>query len=133
MKLRLAASLAAKNLPLRSVLRMILRDLDLTYVVKDGTMRITTVQSAEENPMKRIYFLEGTGLHPRDNDTIINLIYSTVSPDTWDVGGSEFAPLKSPDHDRPGIVVTTAYYKHEQIADLLATLRQSQVGRDPGN
>ncbi len=120
------------NVSLRAALKLILRDLELTYVVKDEVLQITTVEAAEQKPMTRIYFIEGLGFRHDELDSVRNLIQSTVAPATWSLTGSEIARLNSMHHKRPALVVTTAYYKHEQIAELMAALRQSQAGRDPG-
>jgi hypothetical protein len=43
------------GITLRSALRMILRDLDLTYVVKDEVLMITTKDDAEQNMVIKVY------------------------------------------------------------------------------
>ena len=48
-------SVDLKNVSLRSFLRLMLRDLDLTYMIKDEVMQITTVEVAEENLVNKVY------------------------------------------------------------------------------
>ncbi|WP_158222624.1 VWA domain-containing protein, partial [Rhodopirellula sp. MGV] len=48
-------SIDMKNVSLRSFLRLMLRDLDLTYLIKDEVMQITTVEAAEENLVTKVY------------------------------------------------------------------------------
>lgn len=43
------------NVSLRSFLRLMLRQLDLTYVIKDEVMQITTPERAEENLVTKVY------------------------------------------------------------------------------
>ncbi|KAA5547347.1 VWA domain-containing protein [Roseiconus nitratireducens] len=44
-----------KNVSLRSFLRLMLRDLDLTYLIKDEVMQITTIEAAEDNLVTKVY------------------------------------------------------------------------------
>ncbi|MFK8113794.1 MAG: VWA domain-containing protein [Rubripirellula sp.] len=48
-------SLTLKNVSLRSFLRLMLRELDLTYMIKDEVMQITTVEQAEQNLINKVY------------------------------------------------------------------------------
>ena len=41
--------------PLRSLLRLILSQLDLTYVVRDQVLKITTPEEAENELINRVY------------------------------------------------------------------------------
>lgn len=48
-------NLELQGIPLRSALRLLLRDFDLSYVISDGTLLITTVDTARELAGVRIY------------------------------------------------------------------------------
>ncbi|MDA7493004.1 VWA domain-containing protein, partial [bacterium] len=48
-------TITLKNVTLRSFLRIMLRDLDLTYVIKDEVMQITSQEAAEENLVTKVY------------------------------------------------------------------------------
>ena len=48
-------NLSLANVSLRSFLRIMLRDLDLTYVIKDEVMQITTTEAAEQNLVNKVY------------------------------------------------------------------------------
>ena len=48
-------SISLKNVSLRSFLRLMLRELDLTYMIKDEVMQITTTEAAEANPVIKVY------------------------------------------------------------------------------
>ena len=43
-------SISLKNVTLRSFMRIMLRDLDLTYMIKDEVMQITTTRSSRSEP-----------------------------------------------------------------------------------
>ncbi|MCA9138154.1 MAG: hypothetical protein KDB00_15390, partial [Planctomycetales bacterium] len=44
-----------KNVTLRSFLRLMLRDHELTYLIKDEVMQITTLEAAEDNLVTKVY------------------------------------------------------------------------------
>ncbi|MEM1069110.1 MAG: hypothetical protein AAGI63_09460, partial [Planctomycetota bacterium] len=48
-------NLQLKNVSLRSFLRLMLRELDLTYMIKDEVMQITTIEAAEQNLINKVY------------------------------------------------------------------------------
>jgi hypothetical protein len=48
-------SITLKNVTLRSFLRLMLRELDLTYMIKDEVMQITTIEAAEQNLVNKVY------------------------------------------------------------------------------
>ncbi|MEL6108777.1 MAG: VWA domain-containing protein, partial [Planctomycetota bacterium] len=48
-------TLDLKNVTLRSFLRLMLRDNDLTYLIKDEVMQITTTEAAEDNLVTKVY------------------------------------------------------------------------------
>lgn len=84
-----------KGISLRSALRLILRDLELTYVIRDDVLLITTVSNAETIMETRVYPV-GDLLHgpARVSDrvaaeTLMELIQAVVAPTTWsEVGGT---------------------------------------------
>ena len=44
-----------QNVSLRSFLRLMLRELDLTYLIQDEVMQITTIEKAEQNLVNKVY------------------------------------------------------------------------------
>ena len=126
-------TLTLQDVPLRSFLNLMLRELDLTYTTTDNVLQITTIEAAEQNLQNRIYWLEGTGLPIGDFQSIIDLIQTTIVPDTWEAlgGPSTMAPVTLGNGNRPAILVSTVYPIHEQIAKLLEALREAHVGPDP--
>jgi hypothetical protein len=119
-------SLQLQNVSLRSALRLLLRELDLTYMVRDEVLQITTIEAAEMNLTNRIYFLEGLGGRPEDAaDSVRNLIMATVVPDTWDLLGGPSSITPFAVSSRPAIVVSTTTDIHDQIKALLHSLRKA--------
>ena len=130
-----AVSFDLKDLTLRSALRLSLRELDLTYLVKDEVLQITTVEAAEQNLVTRLYFLEGIGITGKDADSIIRLVQATVVPDTWEsLGGPSTMQPYFPSgrsRSRPCLVISTTSDVHQQISPLLDGLRRANLGPDP--
>ncbi len=118
-------SLSLKNVSLRSFMRLMLRDLDLTYQIKDEVMRITTIEAAEQNLINRIYFLEGLGELGDEADHARKLVMATIVPDTWDALGGPSGITSFAVYDRPAIVVSTTSDVHDQIQALLRSLRKA--------
>ena len=105
-----------KEISLRSALRLMLRDLDLTYVIKDEVLQITTIESAEQNLVTRMYRLPDNLM--RKTSQIIEAIQMSVVPKTWSThGGPSFAfPL---DHV---LIVSTTSVVHDDVESFLNTL-----------
>ncbi|MGB7345911.1 MAG: hypothetical protein WBD20_16965 [Pirellulaceae bacterium] len=122
-----------KSVSLRSALRLMLRELDLTYHIRDEVLEITTIEACEQNLVNRVYFLEATGFAIGDFQNVINVLQSTIAPDTWEAlgGPSTIAPLTQGQRSRPAILVSTTSDVHNQIADLLKAMRKNHVGADP--
>ena len=80
---------------LRTLLRKALGDLNLTYIVKDQTLQIMTPARAREQMTTRSYYLGDLGFGPAGNTVlmtqtlinIVNMIQSTIDPQSWEVNG----------------------------------------------
>lgn len=119
------------NVSLRAALRLMLRDLELTYVIDDEVLLITTPDEAETRLTTKFYPVADlvdrdpeTAYSPAsaDFDPLIELITAIIAPESWeDAGGagavSEFAKAGA-------LVVSQTHEVHEQIGQLLATLRR---------
>ncbi|HEY1380768.1 MAG TPA: hypothetical protein VGF55_28460 [Gemmataceae bacterium] len=103
-----------KPVAARSALRGVLRSLGLTYVVRDGTVFVTTPTKAREYMVTKSYYL-GDLVSPIGNpffpvgdplqeafnvQSLIDLIVTTIDPDSWDLRGGPgtiryYPPTKS--------------------------------------
>jgi RNA polymerase sigma factor (sigma-70 family) len=119
-------SISVANVSLRSALQHILSRVDLTYIVKNEVMLITT-------PVRANAYLE-TRVYPCDDsaraESLANMLKSHVRPSSW-AGESRAASWAGEAHGVAvaaitqfpgGLVVTQTYEGHEQIADLLKQL-----------
>lgn len=121
-----------KGISLRSALRLLLRELDLTYTIEDEVLLVTTPEEAETRLNTVIYPVSdlvvtfrdpSTGETSADYDSLIDLITSTIQPTTWDeVGG----PGSIGVYERGGaLVLSQTQDVHQAIAAFLETLRRS--------
>jgi len=125
-----------KGISLRSALRLLLRDLDLTYVLRDGALVITTPEEAEGRLTTEVFQVldlirpySDTPPDEYDYDTLIQLITSVIQPTTWaDVGGPGAI-----DGYRGTLVVSQTQDVLDEIPQLLDTLRKArQIVREHG-
>jgi len=127
-------------IPLRDALRHILRQLDLTYILRDEALVITTRGEAEVNLIARAYpvrdlmgeanaqnELQGTP-EAASLDDLIELITSAVEVQTWDAVGGPGSIEACPHIDV--LVISQTGECHEKVADLLKKLRQHLAGRE---
>jgi hypothetical protein len=88
-------SKSIRNVKFRSALNLILRDLDLTWVITDEVLMITTPEEAELHLTTRVYDVSGLaavqdprGKRWQDFESLIRAITGTIDPESWeDVGG----------------------------------------------
>lgn len=119
-----------KGISLRSALRLLLRELDLAYVIQDEVLLITTPEEAECRLTTKIYPVgdllvpAAKPAHfPADGATLMDLITSVVQPTTWeDVGGPGAIRGASLGGVETLIISQTADV-HAEITSLLAALR----------
>ena len=122
-----------KGISLRSALRLMLQELELVAIVRDEVLMITTVEDAESH-LSTTMFLVRDLLGPphaagADADSLIELITTTVAPDTWDevggVGSIEYFELID------ALVISQTSDAMDQIAPLLSKLRKIRQQREP--
>jgi hypothetical protein len=87
-------TLQVKGVTARSLLRKILGDLGLAYVIKEETVQVVTAQQAREMLVVRITYvgdlLFGGELARRIQAAqLISLITSTMDPQSWEVNGGQ--------------------------------------------
>jgi len=119
-----------KNLPLRDALVRILRMLDLTYVVEDEHVLVTTPEESEMRLPIRLYPIgdlvekQGGANEPDDEEYLADLITSIIRPTTWDhVGGpGNLAWMRIGEVPIFGIAQTEEV--HAEVLGLLTALRR---------
>ncbi len=130
-------TISIKGISLRSALRLMLREMDLTYVVRDEVLKITTPEEAENELDTRLYAVSDLAYDGKPPvlvtgptsqfEMLFEVIGSVVAPDTWDsVGG---AGNMEPYDPWGTVVISQTDEVHDQIEALLATIRR---GRSAG-
>ena len=116
-------NLSIHNVTLRSALRLMLRSHQLTYVIEDEVLVITTPEDAESDLKLCVYDvrrLVGDNGDLAQLIDIIDIIRSCVLADTWDKDGKGIADIRP---FRPGLlVITQTHSAHDEIRKLLTTL-----------
>jgi hypothetical protein len=80
-------NLTLKGVSLRFVLLKVLRDLGLTYVVKDEAIQVVSPRQAAEMMSVRVYYVGDLAATPWQAAYLIDLIQSTIAPESWRVNG----------------------------------------------
>ena len=124
-------TISIKNVKLKSALRYILKEIDLTYIYRDETLWITTYDGCEANLLDRIYWIEGTEFDRDTLNDLIMLVQTTISPDTWESLGGPSTMTTGPKSDRPFVLVSTSRVIHEEIDHLLKGLRDGNFEPSP--
>jgi hypothetical protein len=115
------------DMSLRSVLRHTLGPHDLAFFVRDDHITITTREELNETLDVRIYPVrdlmapDRTGAEPSSYVRLMELVFRTIKPSSWDAAGGS-GNLRG--FDPAGVLVVTQTQEvHEQVAGLLAQLR----------
>ena len=103
--------------PLRAILSSTLSPLNLTFIVQNNALLITTKESGFENSVVAHYPLPTSIVNGQDIQRIVDLIQSMIAPDTWDVVGGQGAIRPIPEANE--FVVRAALDTHLAIRDML--------------
>jgi hypothetical protein len=120
---------SCKNMSLRAALGHMLRPLDLTWMLRNGALVITSPEGADACLETRlfsvtdlVYPAEATGAQESDEDTLLDLITTTVAPQSWDaVGGPGAIEMF-----RGILVVSQTRGVLDQVRALLTAYRQAR-------
>lgn len=112
---------------LRSALHLILGDMDLTYLIKDDVLLITTKDKASENSTIVSYPV----VWSCDYQALAYLIHNTFSPQSWNiVGGNGVLQLYPLNNE---IVISQTEEVHEEILDLFRYIIDTDASSTGGS
>jgi hypothetical protein len=124
-----------RNVQLKNLLRSILDEQNLTYVVRYDQLLITTKFAADALTSLRVYQVHDLVVAANDPSAarpdfehLIELITSTIEPETWREAGGTQGEVKQ--FYGPGVltlIVTQTEKVHKQVEELLAALRAAQA------
>lgn len=113
--------LSENTISTRDALELMLEQLDLTYIIKNGVMMITTQTGADSYTETRVYDVRP--LKIEDPEALTDVLLRTVEPDSWaQLGGSgEMSYLNG------SLIVIQSQQVHEKIEVLLNQLAKQVV------
>ena len=116
------------GISLRSALRLILGDSQLTYLIKDDVLLITTKDKASENPTIVSYPVAWSG---DGHQSLIDLIQQTIAPQSWNtVGGNgSIQPYLLINE----IVISQTEEVHEEILDFFRNIIDTDASSTDGS
>ena len=107
-----------------------LKNLDMTWTINEGVLLITTPEEEERLLITRTYevgdlisFQTKDGEDWTDYDGLIEVITTTIQPETWDDVGGAGSIEAAPFGNAEMIVVAQTYRIHKDIEQLLTDLR----------
>ena len=117
-------SVSIHNMSLRSGLKLMFRSLDLTWMVRDEAMTITTKEGAEKDLDTCVYNVQGLvdDADPKSVKALVDAICGCVQRESWAANGrghAEVRPLPS-----GLLVVSQTQAAHEEVSALLSRIRK---------
>jgi hypothetical protein len=113
------------GISLSAAIRLMLEEIDLTYIVRDEVLMVTTPDAANQLLQTCVYDVRDLMRATKkgnDFDSLIDSIVSCVATESWAENGggeSEIRPLQ------PGfLIVSQTHAVHDEIRGLLSTIRQ---------
>jgi hypothetical protein len=121
-----------EGISLRSALRLMLASLDLTYIIKDEVLLITTPDVASNTFVTKIYPVGDLTARQdaaagEDFESLIQVIRSTIAPKAWSGAGgmANVVPLPA----ARALVIMQTDDAQQEIGELLAGLRRVRDGQ----
>jgi hypothetical protein len=119
-----------KVISFESALRLILEDLDLTFVIQDEVLKITSKEKADEILTTKVYPVDDLLGGRRNWGPLMQAIKSSIQPDSWDDNGGPGS--MQPFNVGSLLVVSQKRDVHDEVRELLAQLRAELPGADIG-
>ena len=131
-------TVSLKGISLRSALNLMLREHSLTWIIQDEVLMITTLEEADNQLSTRVYDVADLVVCRDDRDalwddydTLVEIITSPVKPTTWDSIGGPGSIVGNSLGTAKVLVVSQTRDVHEEIAALLAKIRE--IGKKTPN
>ena len=127
-------SIRLQNVSAEAILNQLRSEVQLDWTIGDEALWITTSDKAGTELSARVYFVRDlveVGSGPdrvEDYDSLIEVITSTISPETWSERGGQGSI--SCFRKRTALVICQSRQVHQQIERLLAALRKNHGAQD---
>ncbi len=120
-----------KGISLRSALNLMLRKLNLTWLIEDEVLLITIPEEAEQHLETKVYDVadlvvcrDEHDVISEDYDSLIDVITSTIKPTSWDDMGGPGSAVGESLGTAKVLVVSQTREAQDEIAKLLADIRE---------
>jgi len=125
-------SVSIHNISLRSAVRLMLKPVQLTYIIEDEVLTFTTKEDAEKDLKICVYDVRRLTGDKGDPSQLVDIICSCISTDTWDRNGKGMGVIRP---FKPGLlVISQTHAVHEEIQKLLTMLDEMRnVHQDDAN
>ena len=121
-------SLKLADRKLATVLQAIVLELDLTWILRDGVLWITSPEEAEGFLRTAVYDVRDLCRDEDESEALIDAIMAQADPDSWDeVGG----PGAIESAKAGTLVITHQEQVHDKVLDLLETYRSALRSSKP--
>lgn len=111
-------SLQLPSATLRHALQLMLRPMELTYIVRNSVLEITTIDSAEAEPVTAYYDLSWVVDRIEDSTALVSAIEQHIDPDVWVTnGGTSVTSCVG-----QIMIVSASYSTQEKIRGMLSKL-----------
>jgi hypothetical protein len=117
------------HISLRSAMRLMLKQLGLTYVIANEVLMITTPEEAEDELTTCVYDVRDLldGDVDKAGKALIDAVASCVASETWAAHGGGEAEIRLL---KPGLLVVSQTQSiHEDVRGLLAAIRELRAER----
>lgn len=107
---------------LRSALRMMLKPMELTYIVRNEVLEITSIDDADSDPLTRQYDLAYLLASAANVDALQSALTQSLVPDSWVVNGgsSNISQVGSL------MIVSAPHTTHEKIEEFLSGIASAK-------
>jgi hypothetical protein len=133
--------LTIKNVALRSALDLTLSPFNLTYVIKDEVLLVTSKDKAATMLETRLYDVRDIVVRivrEGENhseivtfDPLMDAVRMTVNPQTWDTNGGPCSLMSFNSNGICGLIVVQTFHGQEQVENLLTQLRRLKPAPEP--
>ncbi len=109
---------------LRSALNLMLHDLDLTYVVDNEVLEITTTAASKERLKTKVYAVtELVGNCGQKLESLVDILTTCITPESWTEDGGEGSIRPLVLNDQSVLVISQTYAIHRELDALLDKLQ----------
>ena len=116
-------NLELSGITFRSTLKLMLSPMQLTYMVENEVLKITTIVRAENTLVTRVYPVRDLADDVEELDSVVEALQAGCDVSGWDGGNKSITPVKK----SRSLVIRQTHAVHEEIEALLRDLRAANV------